>query len=73
MDKLQRYAAEKMIEEMAQAGEKLDAMTAARRFAEKFEQRIDWHEFSYLLDRMHSAGRLSITQPGGMTGYGLPR
>lgn len=73
MDKLQKFAAKKMIEDMANAGEKLDAMTAARKFAQEFDVRIDWHEFSYLLDQLHTQGSLSITQPGGMTQYGPAR
>jgi hypothetical protein len=38
----------------------LDAMGLAIEFKTHYDERIDWHEFSYLLDRLKSFGFLDL-------------
>lgn len=60
-----------LISEMHKAGEKIDAMTLARKFQKETGKHIDWHEFAYYLDHLYTKGFLKITKPGGFVQYDL--
>jgi hypothetical protein len=52
---------------------KIDAFSAAIAYQRKYEEHIDWHEFSNLFDRLNSQGILRVVSGGGMTEYALVR
>ena len=47
----------------------LDAIHFAREYNRIFKTDIDWHEFSMLLDQLHTMKWVKITVPGGMVRY----
>ena len=69
----QRTRALELIALMSRNGEKIDALTLARKYVEVFGERIDWHEFSSYLDHLHTQGIVRIVQPGGWMQYDLAR
>ncbi len=60
-----------LIARMSRLGEKIDAMTLARRFNHETERTVDWHVFSSFLDQLANRQFMKITQPGGMVTYDL--
>ena len=50
-------------------GEEMDAIDASTKLIQRWGMRVDWHEFSYVLDELSRTGYTTVTQPGGMTKY----
>jgi hypothetical protein len=61
----------KMREILPRQGGKINAIECSIAYLKVYDERIDWHEFSWVLDAWHTLGLLKTTKPGGMIEYAL--
>jgi hypothetical protein len=67
MDNVQKAKLLKLLPKMI----KINAHECAEAFRKAYGEKIDWHEFGYYLDELHTKQILKITSPGGLIGYAL--